>query len=145
MTDPRPKKSLPAPLVALLVAPALAALVAGGLALADGAADPSHRPEVRAAQLDLQTLSQVLVQNAMHTRAFPARLDDLDDPAVPDDLRVDPWGHAYRYVPGADGGYTLCSAGLDEAFDTDDDLCKTGKPFGSARRPQSEDAPSATP
>jgi len=50
---------------------------------------------------------------------------DMGALKLPTDTTIDPWGEAYRLIPGESGAWTLSSAGIDKAWDTADDITIT--------------------
>jgi len=69
---------------------------------------------------DYQQLDQAVTSyQGANDGALPADLSALN---VGADALEDPWGNQWRLEPGADGAYTLRSAGFDGEMETEDDF-----------------------
>ena len=84
--------------------------------------EPVPREEYR-----LSMLQERLGAYLREGRPFPTRMDEFAAPIaeVPWLSTCDPWGHRVR-ISRTDREYELRSAGPDGAFDTADDIVKTG-------------------
>jgi Type II secretion system (T2SS), protein G len=96
-------------------------------ARADESAGADSSAKIAAARAQLDEITSAWSSFSFSFGRCPQGIDDLVHPPGGEPLLasspVDPWGHSYAFMPGADGAASqLVSAGPDGELLTDDDL-----------------------